>query len=279
MDKFRQLNLCLTELGIIKDNNVFRPGRVKPDVLYLAHHQAYIDAFIENKLDTKAMRKMGLPWSEALVKRSLISPNGTLMTGSIALNCGIACHMAGGTHHAYYDHGRGYCVFNDLAVAAKALIAQGKAKKILIFDCDVHQGDGTASILADDEAIFTCSIHCEKNFPHHKQNSDLDVGLPKGMSDEQYLKTVEQTLQLAIQRSQPDLIFYDAGVDVYSNDGLGYLNISFDGIAAREQLVLEIIKRHNIPVATVIGGGYDKDQKALAQRHALVFQAAVNIFA
>ncbi len=270
--------MCLSELGIIKDHYVFRPGRVKAEILQLAHDKAYINGFIENTLDSKAMRKMGLPWSEALVKRSLISPNGTLMTGSIALNHGIACHLAGGTHHAFYDHGRGYCVFNDLAVAAKALIAQGKAQRILIFDCDVHQGDGTACILADDEAIFTCSIHCEKNFPHHKETSNLDVGLPIGMQDKPYLETVAETLEQAIQLGKPDLIFFDAGVDVYSQDGLGHLDISFDGIAAREFLVLEIIKQHNIPVATVIGGGYDKDQKALARRHALVFEAAVDVF-
>ncbi|MCB1583596.1 MAG: histone deacetylase [Xanthomonadales bacterium] len=279
MDKFKQLHLCLFEQGIIQDNNLFRPGRVKPEVLQLAHDKAYIDDFIENKLGTKAMRKMGLPWSEALVKRSMISPNGTLMTGSIALNYGIACHLAGGTHHAHYDHGRGYCVFNDLAVSAKALVAQNKAQSVLIFDCDVHQGDGTASILADDKNIFTCSIHCEKNFPHHKQKSDLDVALPIGIKDTQYLEIVGETLDQAINMSQPDLIFYDAGVDVYSKDGLGYLDISFDGIAARELLVLDMIKQHNIPVATVIGGGYDKNQKALAQRHALVFQAAVDLFA
>jgi acetoin utilization deacetylase AcuC-like enzyme len=278
MDKFRQLQICLAELGIMKDNNVFRPGRVKTEILQLAHDQDYIDGFINDQLGTKAMRKMGLPWSEGLVKRSMISPNGTLMTGSIALNHGIACHLAGGTHHAYYDHGHGYCVFNDLAVAAKALVAQNKAQKILIFDCDVHQGDGTASILADDERIFTCSIHCEKNFPHHKQNSDLDVGLPTGLKDDAYLEIVERTLLEAIEHAQPDLIFYDAGVDVYSKDGLGYLDINFDGIAARERLVLDIIKQHNIPVATVIGGGYDKDQRALALRHALVFQAAVELF-
>lgn len=279
MDKFSQLHLYLKDVGILTDHNVFRPGRVKPEVLQLAHDHEYIVRFTKNQLTTKELRKMGLPWSEALVKRSLISPNGTLMTGAIALNHGIACHLAGGTHHAFFDYGRGYCVFNDMAVAAKALIAQGKAKRILIFDCDVHQGDGTASILQDDETIFTCSIHCEKNFPHHKQNSDLDVGLAKGMQDIEYLDTVENNLRRAIESSQPDLVFYDAGVDVYSNDGLGYLDISIDGIAARERLVLETLKQQNIPVATVIGGGYDKDQKALAQRHGLVFQAAEDLFA
>ncbi len=278
MSKFHHLYQCLSHLGIIQNNNVFRPGRVKKEVLALAHEFNYINRFKTNQLNTKELRKMGLPWSEALVKRSMISPNGTLMAGAIAINHGIACHLAGGTHHAHYDHGRGYCVFNDLAVAAKALVAQGKVNKILIFDCDVHQGDGTASILQNDDGIFTCSIHCEKNFPHHKAISDLDVGLPKGINDDVYLAVVAEVLNKAIKMSQPDLVFYDAGVDIYAHDGLGHLDISFDGIRKREHLVLETIKQHNIPVATVIGGGYDKNTLALAQRHALVFQAAENTY-
>lgn len=278
MSKFHHLHQCLTDSGLLTDKNVFRPGRVKQSVLQLAHDETYIRRFQNNQLDTKELRKMGLPWSEALVKRSMISPNGTLMTAAIALNHGISCHLAGGTHHAHYDHGRGYCILNDLAVAAKALVTQGKVNKVLIFDCDVHQGDGTASILANEPGIYTCSIHCEKNFPHHKAKSDMDVGLDKGLSDDAYLKVVEETLYKAIELSKPDLILYDAGVDIYAEDGLGYLNISLAGILKREQLVLNTIKQHNIPLATVIGGGYDKDQKALAERHALVFQAASELY-
>ncbi len=278
MSKFYELHRYLSQVGIINPHNVFRPGRVKPEVLQLAHCDQYIQKFINNQLSTKALRKMGLPWSEALVKRSLISPNGTLMTGAIALNHGIACHLAGGTHHAYHDHGKGYCIFNDLAVAAKALITQGKVQRILIFDCDVHQGDGTASILANDDEIFTCSIHCEKNFPHHKEQSNLDIGLPKNMADDAYLEVVQHTLLQALEHAQPDLVFYDAGVDVYANDGLGYLDISKQGIAQREKMVLETLQRQGIPVATVIGGGYDKDQRALAKRHGLIFHAAEELY-
>ncbi len=265
-------------MGLLTVKNVFRPGLVKAEVLRLGHDDSYINRFQQNQLNTKELRKMGLPWSEALVKRSMISPNGTLMAGAIALNHGIACHLAGGTHHAHRDHGRGYCIFNDLAVAAKSLVAQDKVKRVLIFDCDVHQGDGTASILADDANIFTCSIHCEKNFPHHKAKSDLDVGLPKNLADDAYLEIVNDTLNKAITLSKPELIFYDAGVDIYAHDSLGHLNISQQGIQQRELLVLKTILEHNIPVATVIGGGYDKDHKALAQRHALVFQAAKQLF-
>ena len=278
MSKFKQLQLLLQESGLMRQENTFRPGRIKTEWLQLAHDSNYINQFENNQLDAKAMRKMGLPWSEGLVKRSMISPNGTLMTAAIALNHGIACHLAGGTHHAHYDHGRGYCVFNDLAVTAKVLLAQGKVRRVLIFDCDVHQGDGTAQILADEDRAFTCSVHCQKNFPHHKATSNLDVGLANDLDDDDYLQQVHETLIKAIELSQPDLVLYDAGVDVFSEDDLGLLNISLAGLYQRERLVLQTLKDHNLPVATVIGGGYDKDQKALAQRHALVFQAASELY-
>ena len=244
----------------------------------MTHCSDYLQRFRHNQLTAKELRRMGLPWSEGLVRRSLVSPNGTLLTASIALSYGVACHLAGGTHHAHYDHGRGYCVLNDLAVAAKAILHKGLARRILIFDCDVHQGDGTASILAHEDRVFTCSIHCEKNFPHHKAESNLDVGLERGLNDADYLRIVADTLDEAVCQSQPDLVLYDAGVDVYSGDGLGFLNISEKGIEQREHLVLSRLQALNIPVATVIGGGYDRDQKALARRHALVIEQAAAVF-
>ena len=278
MDKFRLLKDYLDTTGLVQKNNVFRPGRSRDEVLHLTHCSNYVQRFIGNELNSKELRRMGLPWSEGLVRRSLVSPNGTLLTASIALSYGVACHLAGGTHHAHYDHGRGYCVLNDLAVAAKAILNKGAAQRILIFDCDVHQGDGTASILADEDRVFTCSIHCEKNFPHHKADSDLDVGLARDLDDAAYLQIVADTLEDAIQHAQPDLVLYDAGVDVYSGDGLGFLNISEAGIEQRERLVLSRLQALNIPVATVIGGGYDRDQKALARRHALVVEQAAAVF-
>ena len=278
MKKFEYLFAYLQETGIAQRNNVFRPGRALDGVLELAHCSRYIDRFINNQQSAAELRRMGLPWSEPLVRRSLISPNGTLLAASIALEHGIACHLAGGTHHAHYDFASGYCILNDLAVASRSLIQRNKARRILIFDCDVHQGDGTATILADDDRIYTCSIHCEKNFPARKANSNLDVGLPPGIRDEEYLQIIEQTLQQAIHASQPDLILYDAGVDVYANDGLGLINISETGIAERETLVLKTALESGIPIATVLGGGYDRDEKALAKRHALAIAAASDLF-
>ena len=274
MQKFAHLVEHLTAQNILRDDNVYRPGRIKLEALTLAHDESYVNSFIEGQLSDKEIRRMGLPWSKGLVKRSLISPNGTMLTVSLALRHGIACHLAGGTHHAFRDFASGYCIFNDMAVAALNAERLGIAKRILIFDCDVHQGDGTADILQQEPNIFTCSIHCEKNFPHRKATSDIDVGVAKGIGDQEYLDTVRTTLEQALELSQPDLIIYDAGVDVYEHDPLGLINISLDGIRARDAFVLETAMQNAIPVATVIGGGYDKDEQALARRHAIVVEEA-----
>ncbi len=217
---------------------------------------------------------MGLPWSEGLAKRTLISPNGTLLTAHLALNHGIACHLAGGTHHAHYDFASGFCIINDLAVTAKTLLAQGKINKVLIFDCDVHQGDGTATILSDEPRAITCSIHCERNFPTQKAYSDYDVALAPNTGDDEYLTVIATTLKKLLDTERPELVIYDAGVDIFSHDPLGLLNISEAGICERDRLVFTLCKEKNIPVATVIGGGYDDDRKALAKRHALVVMQA-----
>lgn len=278
MEKFGLIAKYLQEQGIVTAKNTFRPGTAKREVLELAHCSNYLNRFIENKQTTKEIRRMGLPWSEGLCRRTLISPNGTLLAASLALQNGIACHLAGGTHHAHRDFASGFCILNDLAIAALTLVRRRKAERILIFDCDVHQGDGTASILEDEPRIFTCSIHCEKNFPARKAKSNLDIDLPKGMEDEEYLTVIEQTLTKAVNDSKPDLILYDAGVDIYSEDPLGLLKVSERGIRERDRQVLEYCKRKSIPVATVIGGGYDDDRQALARRHAIVVEEASEIF-
>ena len=278
MQKFRLLVDYLIEQGIASTNNLHRPGQVRRDVLELAHCPDYLQRFMEGELSDKEVRRLGLPWSEGLLKRSLISPNGTLLTAVLALNNGLACHLAGGTHHAHRDFGSGYCAINDLAVTALCLLRQGKIKRVLIFDCDVHQGDGTARILAETSEVFTCSIHCEKNFPQRKASSDLDVNVPPNTHDEEYLQILESTLKIALERSKPDLLIYDAGVDVYEHDPLGMLNVSLEGIRQRDAYVLETAFSLGIPIATVIGGGYDRDQKALARRHAIVVEEAYKIY-
>ena len=274
MQKFRLLSEYLHQVGIVTPENLYRPGKARLDVIEQAHCSDYVKAFINGELDARALRRLGLPWSPGLVQRSLISPNGTLLTAQLALRSGMACHLAGGTHHAHYDFGSGYCVLNDLAITAMTLLAQNKVNRLLIFDCDVHQGDGTAAILCGEPRAVTCSIHCEKNFPARKQQSDIDVELPPGTKDDQYLEAVQHTLEQAIQVHQPDLILYDAGVDIYQDDPLGLLDISLAGIRTRDALVIETAMTQNIPIATVIGGGYDRDEMALARRHALVVEEA-----
>jgi acetoin utilization deacetylase AcuC-like enzyme len=274
MQKFALLLEHLQKQGIAKADNVYRPGKARLDLLELAHCPEYLNNFINGSLSDKEVRRMGLPWSEGLVKRTLISPNGTLLTASLALRSGLACHLAGGTHHAHYDFASGYCILNDLAIAALALVRQAKVQRVLIFDCDVHQGDGTATILQDVAEITTCSIHCEKNFPQRKANSDIDVEVKKGVGDQEYLDIVADTLARALDSSQPDLVIFDAGVDVFEDDPLGMLNISLDGIRAREAMVIKTVRDLGIPLATVIGGGYDKNQAALARRHAIVVEEA-----
>jgi acetoin utilization deacetylase AcuC-like enzyme len=274
MEKFRLLHERLRDSGVAGAANLHRPGRARPALLSLAHCPEYLDRFLGNRLGEREAKRMGLPWSEDLVRRTCIAPMGTLLTAQLALKHGIACHLAGGTHHAHYDFGSGFCILNDLAITARALRAGGLVKRVLIFDCDVHQGDGTAAILAGDPDLFTCSIHCEKNFPTRKSRSDLDVGLPVGLEDDGYLAVVEETLADLLRQLQPDLVLYDAGVDVYAGDPLGRLAVSLTGLAERERQVLTLCREHGVPVATVIGGGYDDDRPALARRHALVVEAA-----
>jgi acetoin utilization deacetylase AcuC-like enzyme len=274
MAKFGLLADYLRHQGVMTPENTFRPGRCRQRWLNQTHCPDYLKRFETNTLSAAERRRMNLPWSEGLRKRTLLAPSGTLLTAQLALHYGLACHLAGGTHHAHYDYASGFCILNDLAIAARVLLRQAGVGRVLIFDCDVHQGDGTAALLADEPNAFTCSIHCEKNFPFQKQHSDLDVPLPTGMTDDDYLDTVQATLKRLIAGQAPDIVLYDAGVDVFSGDPLGQLNISEAGIRRRDRLVLNELLGQGIPVATVIGGGYDDDRQQLARRHAIVIEEA-----
>ena len=278
MEKFAILAEHCKAQGWLTPENSFRPGKAKMALLELAHCPRYLHRFIHNAQSAKEQRRMGLPWSEGLARRTLISPNGTFLTAQLALKNGIACHLAGGTHHAHYDFASGFCILNDLAITAKALLAQEKVNKVLIFDCDVHQGDGTARILEDEPHAITCSIHCEKNFPARKARSNYDIELTVGMTDDEYLAIVKESLSNVITKEKPDFVIYDAGVDIYSGDPLGLLEVSEEGIYQRDCTVLALCQQQGIPVATVIGGGYDDDRTALSRRHSLVVQAAFAVY-
>ncbi|MCF7500734.1 histone deacetylase [Pseudoalteromonas sp. L1] len=273
MSKFAYLYEHVKSLGLI-NSNLVQPKLGTPEPLELVHCDNYIYDLWHNRLDEKAMRRIGLPWSEQLMARTFTAPLGTLQTARLALKHGIACHLAGGTHHAHTDFGSGYCMVNDLAFTSETLIKSGEVTNILIFDLDVHQGDGTAAMLAHQPYAYTCSIHCEKNFPFRKSASDLDIGLAPNVADSEYLGVVDDTLSYLLNTLNPDLVLYDAGVDVWQEDGLGKLDISWQGIAQRDHLVLKRCLERNIPVATVIGGGYDKDHRRLAARHGIVVEQA-----
>lgn len=274
MDKFGLLADVLREEGILTAANTYRPGVCKRQWLEAVHCPDYIRRFREGQLSRIEERRLNLPWSEGLAKRTFISPAGTVLAAQLALHTGIACHLAGGTHHAHYDHASGFCVFNDLAIAAKVLLEYSGIERVLIFDCDVHQGDGTALLLKDEPRAFTCSIHCGKNFPFTKQLSDLDVELEDGLEDEEYLAVVASTLNDVLTAFDPQIVLYDAGVDVYQHDPLGRLNITLEGIKRRDEIVLSTLLERGVPVATVIGGGYDDDRVGLARRHAIAVRVA-----
>ena len=277
--KYSALIKELESTGIIENYLKYLPKPATVEYLSIAHDPVYIRAIETGNLSKQQQTKLGLPWSKALLQRSFLAPSGTLLAAQLALQTGVACHAAGGTHHAHWDFGAGFCVFNDLAYAARALIAMKLAKRILILDCDVHQGDGTASILSNDMDIFTCSIHCAENYPQKKANSDLDFPIPRGSGDEEYLSTLAQCLnELDRINFVPDLILYDAAVDVHNNDKLGLLKMTSDGIYYRDQVVLSHFKDRQVPVATTIGGGYGETHEEVAQRHSIVFSAVQSVF-
>ena len=238
----------------------------------VVHNRNYVMSVKEGNLSRDQERRINLPWSPRLAKRSFLAIQGTLQTSQLALDYGIACHLAGGTHHAFKDCGSGFCVFNDLAYASITLLNQKKINKILILDLDVHQGDGTASICENIDNIFTCSIHCKNNFPFDKKNSNLDVPIDDEVDDVKYINILTKTLDQIESNFTPDIVFYDAGVDVHSNDDLGNLNLSDDGIKKRDEIVCEYFKEKKVPLCTVIGGGYSKNKQELASRHFSIFE-------
>lgn len=278
MSKFVRLYHYLQTQGLIFSDSLYQPSLASIDDLSITHDTQYLTELYTNTMERRAWRRIGLPWSAGLIERTFTAPNGTLLAARLALEHGMACHLAGGTHHAHFDFGSGFCLVNDLAYTAKTLLKSAQVERVLIFDLDVHQGDGTAALLKDEPDAFTCSIHCEKNFPFRKYPSDLDIGLDKHLQDKAYLQVVQNTLNQLLDEQQPDLVLYDAGVDVWEHDELGHLDITLNGVANRDELVLQACVSRHIPVATVIGGGYDKNHMRLAQRHGTVVEVASHLY-
>ncbi|MCZ8529696.1 histone deacetylase family protein [Alteromonas sp. PRIM-21] len=250
------------------------PSPVDLSVLTAYYDSNYVYALTTGALDKKAMRRIGFPWSQQLIERTRTAVAGTCLTANLALEHGKALNLTGGYHHAFSDFGSGFCLFNDLYLAAKTMQQTSSIDNVLIIDLDVHQGDGTAKLAEDDRDIFTLSIHGEKNFPYRKQHSDIDIGLAKGTEDDEYLSTLEEALTLANRQFQPDAIIYDAGVDIHVNDDLGHLHISTQGVYERDKTVFALADRLGVPIAAVIGGGYQRDIAALVDVHIQLYRAA-----
>ncbi len=278
MPKFRQLYELLLADGVAQPEQFHTPVSPPLELIELVHTPDYVQAYCEGTLDAKAQRRIGLPWSPALVNRTCVAVGGTILTAKLALTHGLACNTAGGTHHAFPSYGSGFCIFNDLAIASRVLQKLGLVRKILIVDLDVHQGDGTAFIFQSDDSVFTFSMHCEVNFPGTKQKSDLDVPLPVGMEDDAYLQTLAVYLPDLLSEVKPDLVLYDAGVDPHVGDRLGKLALTDAGIFRREMQVLSTCVGGGYPVACAIGGGYADDLKSLVWRHSLLHRAASEVY-
>lgn len=278
MPKFRMLYEMLMAEGVVNSNQIHIPERPSQEWIELVHTPDYVQAYCQGTLDPKSQRRIGLPWSPALVNRTCVAVGGTILTAKLALQYGLACNTAGGTHHAFPEYGSGFCIFNDLAIAASLLLQQNLVQNILIVDLDVHQGDGTAYIFQNEPRVFTFSMHCEVNFPGTKQQSDLDVSLPEGMEDDDYLQTLAAYLPDLLSQVRPDLVLYDAGVDPHVGDRLGKLALTDTGLFRREMQVLGTCLSQGYPVACVIGGGYADDLKSLVYRHSLVHRAASNVY-
>ena len=276
--KFSKLANQLQKSDFYQRLDFHQSSPVRYQDVLLTHAVDYVQRVVDRTLSREEVRQINLPINTQLIKRSFLALNGTYTTALKALDEGVACHAAGGTHHAHYSNGVGVCVFNDLAFTALNLIEHGLAKKVLILDLDVHQGDGTIDICHDKNGIYICSLHCEQNFPFQKRQGTRDVSLDNHLEDTAYLNKLHITLKEISKEFMPDIVLYDAGVDVFFSDQLGNLDLTLEGIFKRDCKVLEHFKSRKVPVATVIGGGYSPCDSDVAKRHLSIFRAANDVF-
>lgn len=278
MEKYELLPQQLLYEGTCNGNNFFEPTRPNDKHILAVHDPDYYYDLVNITLDQRAARKIGFPLSEVLVEREVIIADGTIKASEYALQYGVAMNIAGGTHHAYTNRGEAFCLLNDQAIGARYIQNKGLAKKILIVDLDVHQGNGTAEIFRNDDSVFTFSMHGKSNYPFKKEQSDLDIALENDTDDASYLKLLKNTLPKLIENEQPDFIYYLCGVDVIASDKLGKLSLSVDGCKERDHFVLEQCKAKNIPVMCSMGGGYSPDIKTIVDAHANTFRLAQDLF-
>ena len=274
--KFGALFDLLKKDKILHKDNLHIPEPANYLDLTKAHHEEYIKKIDELSLSKEEERKLGFPMVPSVKRRSYMATGGTVLSAELALKHKLACNTAGGSHHAFPNSGNGYCVFNDVAVAAYNLLDKHQVKKILIFDLDVHQGDGTAKIFENNEKVYTLSIHSKKNYPLIKQKSDQDIEVEDDITDEEYLNTVSRSLEI-VNKMNFNFVFYVAGVDIHKNDKLGKLNISTEGIMEREKMVIKNFYKNNVPLCGVLGGGYNKDFDHLVYLHSILHRTCHGI--
>ncbi len=293
--------------GTVTNDNIFHPKMLTPEVILTTHTADYWQRLSRAELTPKEMRKIGFPLTEQLIKRTITISGGTVECALFALKYGVSMNTAGGTHHSFSDHGEGFCMLNDVAIAANYLIDNDLAKRILVVDLDVHQGNGTAEIFRNSNRkwsktnkngqntfpkgqntegplyensgrVFTFSVHGANNYPLHKEQSDLDIGLPDGVEDAFYLKTVSENLKRLFDEVQPDFVFFNSGVDVLATDKLGKLKLTQEGCRQRDLLVFDMCKKNNVPISVSMGGGYSPRVATIVEAHANTFRAAQSIF-
>ncbi|MBC7795469.1 MAG: histone deacetylase [Pyrinomonadaceae bacterium] len=275
--KFELVRDKLLSEGTLLPSEIVEPLPADVEDILLVHTEDYITRLRSGTLTAKEVRKLGLPWSESLVRRSFVALNGTLNATKTALQTGISSNLAGGTHHAFPDRGEGFCVLNDVAIAIRMLQRDKLARRFLIIDCDVHQGNGTAFIFENEKEIFTFSIQGAKNYPLFREKSSLDLDLPDGTGDAEYLETLSEALP-RIFLHNPDIVFYLGGADPFENDKLGRLGLTIQGLRMRDEMVLKFAKSREVPIVTTMSGGYAKDINDTVEIHTNTIRAAKKIF-
>jgi acetoin utilization deacetylase AcuC-like enzyme len=275
MSKYGLLKEQLVAEGILAAGDILQPEPLDTSTLELVHSREYLVKLESSRLSAAEQRRLGLPWSEALWQRSRLASAGTLLAARAALDQGLAGNLAGGTHHAFADHGEGFCALNDVAIAVRKLQAERAIQRAAIIDLDVHQGNGTASIFEEDDQVFTFSMHGERNYPLAKMRSNLDVPLKDGMGDIEYLDALRRHLPTVLDSAKADIVFYLAGVDVAAGDRYGKLNLTDEGIRARDRCTVEAVRSRGAPLAIVLAGGYAATRARTAQLHAHAFREAV----
>jgi len=275
--KFELVRDALLNEGTLVPREIVEPGPASVEDVRLVHTEDYVTRLVDGTLTAMEVRKLGLPWSRSLVRRSFLACSGTINAAKEALTAGVSSNLAGGTHHAFPDRGEGFCVLNDVAVAIRVLQKEKMAEKFMIVDCDVHQGNGTASIFNGDSNVFTFSMHGAKNYPLFKEVSDLDIELTDGTGDTEYLETLDEALH-RIRMHDADLIFYLAGADPYEKDKLGRLNLTINGLKQRDERLFTFAKSKSAPIVTTMSGGYSPDIADTVEIHCNTIRAAKETF-